>query len=122
MNVLLPPVRYAGVDGVLDRHELAKLLADVGIEMGHAELEMMLKRLDPDHDGYNGLDELKKVLAHTQESEEAYYTIGPVPKLKPGSDTLKIETSGKKKGLFSGNSKDAAGNEIMDWSNIKQGR
>jgi Ca2+-binding EF-hand superfamily protein len=106
----------------MDRHELAKLLADVGLEMGHAELEMMLNRLDPDHDGYVGLNELKAVLAHTTAAEEAYYTIGPVPKLKPGSDTLKIETSGKKKGLFKDNAKDATGHEVMDWSKVKKAR
>ena len=36
---------------VLNREELTNLLSDLGLELTHAELEMMLKRLDPDHDG-----------------------------------------------------------------------
>jgi hypothetical protein len=36
----------------LNREEVVKLLKnELNIEMGHAELEMMMDRLDPDHDG-----------------------------------------------------------------------
>lgn len=42
---------HAGVDGVLNRDELARLFFDLEIDMSHAEMEMMMKRLDPDHDG-----------------------------------------------------------------------
>jgi Ca2+-binding EF-hand superfamily protein len=42
---------HAGVDKVLNREELARLFFSLDIDLSHAEMEMMMKRLDPDHDG-----------------------------------------------------------------------
>jgi len=109
----------AGIDHVLDRQELAMVFKDLKIDLTHAELEMMLTILDPDHDGYISLPELKSALANHTETETHYYTIGPVPKLDPTKgDELKFKT--KKQTDLHGHAKDAGGSATIDFSKVKK--
>jgi len=119
--------KYSGEDGVLNRPELCKLLADMELELSHAELEMMFKRLDPDHDGYVSLPELQTVLKDHVSSHAAYYTVGPVPKLDPSKgDALQFST-GKKKPILDARGRVKAPDEkpggvmaMMDWGKVKR--
>jgi hypothetical protein len=115
---------YAGVDKVLNRDELCKLLKSLDLDLSHAEMEMMMKRLDPDHDGYVTLSELKEALKDHTKAHSAYYTIGPVPKLDPTKgDKLTINATKKKPkmgGIFGlGGETDETGKDVMDWNKIK---
>mmetsp|Transcript_30362 Transcript_30362/g.68081 ORF Transcript_30362/g.68081 Transcript_30362/m.68081 type:complete len:400 (+) Transcript_30362:111-1310(+) len=83
--------KVAGEDGVLNRHELAVFLHEIGIDLGHAEMEMMLKRLDPNNDGMISLKELKAAMADHAEQDLVTYTIGPMPRLDHNKgDQIKV--------------------------------
>jgi len=110
---------HAGEDGVLNRAEFAMLTKDVGLELSHAELEMMLKKLDPDHDGYISLSELKIVFHNHEESSLSTYVIGPVARLDPNRDTFKLSaTKNKSLGIATPKGLGAAGE--LDWSKVKK--
>ena len=101
----------AGIEKVLNREKLTELLHRLKIELNHAELEMMLAMLDPDHDGYISLDEIKAALSSKAE-EEQFYTIGPVPKMDPSrGDEISFKTK---------KSRDAGGKGSIDLSKMKR--
>lgn len=107
--------KFAGTDGVLNRHELGRLLHDVGMEMNHQEMELLFKRMDPDHDGYITLVELKSAIGRHHEQAQVCYTIGPMPPLDPRKDKIKFESAKNK----DGRKKEDDGHHHMDWNKVK---
>jgi hypothetical protein len=72
--------KRAGLDQVLDRLEFIKLLKeDLGMEMSHAELEMMMTRIDGNHDNAITLAEMTEVLGHQDAKRESHLMIKDLP-------------------------------------------
>jgi len=76
--------KHGGIDQSLNRAEVVLLLKEeLQVDMGHAELEMLMDRLDPSHDGVITADEMKDALNHHEESKNTAYTFQNIPKLDP---------------------------------------
>ena len=87
------------------------------MELNHQEMELMFKRLDPDHDGYITLSELKSALGKHKEQSQVCYTIGPMPPLDPRKgDQIKLQAAKNK----DGSNRADDGHHEVDWNKVKR--
>jgi len=82
--------KHAGVDETLSREELVLLFNDIGIQLNHSELEMLLERMDPDHSGSITLKEIEKALDYHEDKKKTSVTIKNVPKMDTSKYDVKM--------------------------------